>query len=148
MPLFFLAVTKQNIWLIIPVQIFSGLVWATADISRYNLMIGLSDEKKRAMQIAEYNLYGSIALILGPLVGGYISDNVEWIIAGIPLIFIISSVLRFLSSLLLFRIHEPRAKHEYSLIYVFREAMHFHPNKGIQYGIHVVRRIISGGLVK
>lgn len=146
-PLIFLTVTKTNIWLIIPAQIFSGMVWSAADISRYNLMIRTSDPRKRAMQIAEYNLYGSIAMIIGPIVGGWLTEYSIWLLTGIPLIFVISSVLRFLTSLLLFRVAEPSVKQEYSLIYVFKEAMHFHPNKGIQYGLHIVRRI-AGGLVR
>ncbi len=146
-PILFLIITKTNIWLIIPVQIFSGLVWSAADISRYNLMIRSADPQKRAMQIAEYNLYSSIALIIAPITGGWLTEHVVWLLTGIPLIFVISSVLRLLSSLLLFRVQEPSGKQEYSLIYVFKEAMHFHPNKGLQYGIHIVRRI-TGGLVK
>ena len=143
-PLFYLAVTKQNIWLIIPVQIYSGLVWATADISRYNLLLCISDSRKKAMQIAEYNLYTSIPMVIAPLLGGYLTEHASWILVGIPLVFALSGILRFLTALLLFRIEEPRAKHEYPLIYVFKEAMHFHPNKGIQYGIHIVKRVAQG----
>ncbi len=143
-PLIWLAVTKQSLWLIIPVQIMSGLVWAAADISRFNLLLGLADPRKRAMQVAEYNLYCSIPLIIAPILGGYLSEKVTWILAGIPLIFVMSSILRFLSTLLLFKITEPRAKHEYPLVFVFKEAMHFHPGKGIVHGFHVVKRIASG----
>lgn len=146
-PLLFLAITKQNLWLIIPVQIFSGMTWAAADITRYNLALSISDPKKRAMQIAEYNLYGSVALVVAPLLGGWLTEHVQWILAGIPLIFVISALLRFLSSLLLLRVKEPRAKQEYPIIFVFREAMHFHPNKGIQYGIRIVKKI-TGGLMR
>jgi len=148
-PLVWLAVTKQSLWLIIPVQILSGIVWAAADISRFNLLLGLADPRKRAMQVAEYNFYCAIPLIIAPILGGWMTENVTWILAGIPLIFVISSILRFLSILLLFKISEPRAKHEYPLIYVFREAMHFHPGKGIVHGIHVVKRVAAGlGLLK
>jgi MFS family permease len=148
-PLVWLAVTKQSLWLIIPVQILSGIVWSAADISRFNLLLALADPRKRAMQVAEYNLYCSVPLIIAPILGGYLTENATWILAGIPLIFVMSSILRFLSTLLLFRIQEPRAKKEYPLVYVFREAMHFHPGKGIVHGIHVVKRVAAGlGLVK
>ncbi|VVB81357.1 Multidrug resistance protein MdtL [uncultured archaeon] len=143
-PLFFLGVTQQNIWLIIPVQIYSGIVWATADISRYNLILCISDSRRKAMQIAEYNLYTSITMVIAPLVGGYLTEHATWVLTGIPLVFVLSFVLRFMTSLLLFIVPEPRAKHEYPLIYVFQEAMHFHPNKGIQYGIHIVKRMAQG----
>jgi MFS family permease len=142
-PLIWLAVTKQALWLIVPVQIFSGLVWAAADITRFNLLLALADPRKRAMQVAEYNLYASIPMIIAPIIGGWISENITIVLTGIPLIFVISSLLRFLSIIPLLRISEPRASKEYPLVYVFKEAMHFHPNKGIVHSIHVVKRVAS-----
>ncbi len=147
-PLLWLFVTKQTLWLIIPVQIFSGLVWSAADISRFNLLLGLADPRKRAMQVAEYNIYCSIPLIIAPLIGGWITENVTLILAGIPLLFVISSILRLISTLFLFKIQEPRPHKEYPLVYIFKEAMHFHPNRGIVHGIHIVKRVASGLLPK
>jgi MFS family permease len=147
-PLVWLAVTKQSLWLIIPVQILSGIVWSAADISRFNLLLALADPRKRAMQVAEYNLYCSVPLIIAPILGGYMTEHVTWILAGIPLIFVVSGILRFLSTLLLFKIQEPRAKREYPLVFVFKEAMHFHPGRGIVHGIHIVKRVAAGlGLI-
>lgn len=144
-PLLYLAVTTNNIWLLIPVQIVSGVVWAAADISTINLLLGLSDSKKRAIQIAEYTFYSSMPLIIAPIVGGWITEHMAiWILSGIPLIFVASSIMRFFSAFLLLRIKEPRQDHEYPAIQVFLEAMHFHPNKGLRYSITVVKRIASG----
>jgi MFS family permease len=142
-PLIWLAVTKQTLWLIVPVQIFSGLVWAAADIARFNLLLALTDSRKRAMQIAEYNLYCAIPLIIAPIIGGWMTENITFILAGIPLVFVTSSILRFASTLILLRISEPRAHKEYPLVYVFKEAMHFHPNKGIVHSVHVVKRVAT-----
>ena len=143
-PLLFLMITKSNLWMIFVAQTLSGMVWATADISRYNLLLGTADARKRAMQIAEYNLYGAIALAIAPIIGGWMSENVTIIITGIPLLFVSSSILRFLSSLFLFKIQEPRAKKEYPLVYVFKEAMHFHVNKGLVQGIQIVKKVATG----
>ncbi len=147
-PLIFLAVTKNNLWMIFAAQTLSGIVWAAADISRYNLLLDLADPRKRAIQIAEYNIYAAIPLALAPIIGGWMTENVTFVLTGIPLIFVTSSILRFLSSLLLFRIQEPRAKKEYPLVYVFREAMHFHVNKGLVHGLHVVKRVAHGMFYK
>ncbi len=143
-PLFFLAVTKNSLWLLLPIQIYSGIVWSAADISRFNLLLGLAEPRRRAMQIAEYNLYCNIPLIVAPLVGGWITENVTLLLTGIPLVFALTSLLRLLSTLLLFKVNEPRAQREYPLVYVFREAMHFHPNKGVVHAIHVVKRLATG----
>lgn len=142
-PLVFLAVTKENIWMIFIAQIVSGIVWAAADISRFNLLLGIVDSRKRAIQIAEYNLYAAMTLAIAPIIGGWLTEHATLILTGIPLIFVISSILRFLSALLLFRIKEPRAKKEYPLVYVFREAIHFHANRGLVNGMHVVKRITN-----
>jgi len=147
-PLLYLAVTTQNIWLLIPVQLISGAVWAATDITTINLLIGLSDSKKRAMQIAEYTFYSSIPLIVAPILGGWITEHIAiWILSGIPLIFVISAILRLVTASLLFKIKEPRQDHEYPAIQVFAEAMHFHPNKGLRYSVSVVKRI-TGGLIR
>jgi len=139
-PLLFLTVNKGNLWLLIPIQIYAGIVWAAADISQLNILLDLADPRKRALQIAEYNLYVDVALIAAPILGGWMSENVTWILAGIPLVFVLSAVLRFFSSFMLFTIKEPRAKHEYSMIYVIRKGVHFHPSKGLMHVIHVLRK--------
>ncbi len=143
-PLVFLAVTKNNLWMIFFAQTISGIVWAAADISRYNLLLGIADARKRAIQIAEYNLYASIPLAIAPIIGGWMTEKAIFMLTGIPLIFVASSLLRFISTLLLFKIQEPRAKKEYPLVYVFKEAMHFHVNKGLVHGLHVVKRVATG----
>jgi len=147
-PLLYLAVTTNNLWLLIPVQLISGIAWAATDIGTINLLLGLSDSKKRAIQIAEYTFYSSIPLIIAPIIGGWITENMAiWVLTGIPLIFVISAILRFLSAFMLFRIKEPRQDHEYPAMQVFLEATHFHPNKGLRYSVTVVKRI-AGGLIR
>lgn len=147
-PLLYLAVTTNNLWLLIPVQFVSGTVWAAVDISTINLLLGLSDSKKRAIQIAEYTFFASIPLIVAPIIGGLITEHAAiWILSGIPLIFVISATLRFLSAFMLFRLKEPRQDHEYPAVQVFLEAMHFHPNKGLRYSINIVKRV-AGGLIR
>jgi MFS family permease len=147
-PLLYLAVTTNNLWLLIPVQLISGTVWAATDISTINLLLGLSDGKKRAIQIAEYTFFASIPLIIAPIIGGWITEHATiWILSGIPLIFVMSAIFRFLAAFMLFKIKEPRQDHEYPAVHVFIEAMHFHPNKGLRYSINVVKRI-TGGLIR
>lgn len=147
-PLLYLTVTTGNLWMLIPVQLISGTFWAATDISTINLLLGISDGKKRAIQIAEYTFYSSIPLIIAPIIGGYITEEITILaLSGIPLLFVISAILRFLSVFFLFRIKEPRQDHEYPAIQVFMEAMHFHPNKGLNYSINVVKRL-TGGLIR
>ncbi|HLF54365.1 MAG TPA: MFS transporter [Candidatus Nanoarchaeia archaeon] len=137
-PLMFLLITKQSLWLLVPVQIFSGIVWAAADIAGFNLLLGLADPKKRVFQIAEYNLYASLPLVIAPILGGWITENVAFILAGIPLIFVASSILRALSSIFLLTIEEPRKRKEYHFPYIFRKIIHF--NDGIGHVLHIIKK--------
>jgi len=139
-PLMFLGITPETIWLVIPVQIYAGLVWAFVDITNYNLLLDLSDARTRALQIAEFNIYANVPRVVAPILGGWMSESITWVLAGIPLIFVLSSIMRFLSTFILFYIKEPRAKQEYPLIYVMRQAMHFHPSNGLVHGMHVVKK--------
>lgn len=143
-PILYLCINTSNLWLLLPVQVISGIVWAAADISRFNLLLDLTEPTKRAMQIAEYNLYSNIPMIIAPILGGWMSENVSFILAGIPFVFVLSAILRAISPVFLLGIKEPRAKHEYPLIYVFRQALSIHPNRGIEQSIHVVKRIATG----
>lgn len=143
-PLAFLGITTKNIWLLVPAQLLSGVVWAAADISRFNLLLDLTEPKRRAIQIAEYNLYANIPLIIAPILGGWISEHMIFVLSGIPLIFVMSSALRLLSVFFLFSIKEPRSKREYSATFVLQEAIHFHPNRGIVSGVSAVKRVASG----
>jgi len=142
-----LLINKEKTWLLIPAHIFSGFVWTAADISRFNLLLDLTSPQKRAMQIAEYSLYTNIPLIVAPILGGWMTENVNFIIAGIPLVFTLSAILRFISAAFLIPIKEPRAKQEYSAAYVLRHSIHFSPTKGIVQGVSSVRRV-AGGLFR
>lgn len=130
-PISYLLATPSTIWIIVPLQIFSGIAWAMSDITTYNLLFDLTDPAKRAVQIAQYNLYTSVPRVIAPIIGGFIVDNAVFILSGIPLIFLISGFVRAISVYPLFKLKEPRARKEYSIGYVLQQAAHFHPNKGL-----------------
>ncbi len=146
-PLLYLGVTPELVWLVIPLQLFTGLVWGALEISQFNLLIGVTSPEKRALQIAETNFYSSIPLVIAPIIGGWMIDNVTLILSGIPLIFLISGILRLASALFLFKLKEPRKTGEHKATEVLYEIAHFHPIKGIVHAVHVFKRV-TGGLIK
>ena len=142
-PLIYLFVTKQNIWMIVPAQILSGVVWAGADITGLNLLLDFTHKKRRAFEIAEYQIFTIFPIIIASILGGIIADNVVFILSGIPLVFALTIVLRVASALMVLKIKEPRVKKEYPLSYVFRE-MTIHPIKGLEQRVRfVVSRFAS-----
>ncbi len=137
-PLLFVFVTKQTLWLIIPAQIISGIVWAGTELSTWNLLLDLTKRNQRALQVAEYNLLNSIPMIVAPVIGGLIADNVTIILTGIPLVFVLASILRAMTALWLTRIHETRVGAEQPLRDVFAHVVTVHPFHGIEHAIKIV----------
>ena len=136
-PVIYIFTTRANIWLIVPAQIISGIVWAGADITGLNLLLDFTERKKRAMQIAEYQILTTIPVIIASIAGGIIADNVVWLLSGIPFVFAVSAALRALSSLAVLKLKEPRVKRKYPVLYVFKE-MTLHPIKGFEQRLRFV----------
>ena len=137
-PLLFLFSSKENLLFLIFAQIISGLFWAGVDLASFNLLLDFSEPKKRAVQIAEFNLITSIPLIIAPILGGYIIDNYSiFIWSGIQTIFIITMVLRAVSPLLLIRVKEPRIPHSYPLLQLFKETLSVLPLSGLSHAMKV-----------
>ncbi len=141
-PLSFAFITKETWFLIIPAQVISGVVWAGVDLAIFNLLLDYTDERRRAAQSALFNMIISVFHILGPLVGGLIADT--WMMGswvGIPLVFVIASVLRLGTSVLLISLPEVRVKQKYSFGMVVRQIFSLHPSKGFETRIgSVVKR--------
>jgi len=120
-PLFFLFITHSTRWWSIPIMVLSGAAWVGVDLSVLNLLLDFTDKNKRAMQIAEYQLFTSIPLVIAPILGGIIADNVVFLLAGIPLVFAVSFILRAVSCLFVMFLPEMHTKKEFSLGMVFHE---------------------------
>jgi MFS family permease len=138
-PLAYLFVTPSLLWLTIPISIFSGVAWAAVDIARFNYLLGLTTPEKEGIQIAEYNFYVSIPLAIAPLLGGYLSEHVTLILTGVPLVLLLSGVLRIVSVIPLLKLRDPRSKKEYSAFFVLKHALHFH--QGVETELHPVKKI-------
>ncbi|MEM4247242.1 MAG: MFS transporter [Candidatus Woesearchaeota archaeon] len=142
-PLSFIFVTKETFWLIIPAQILSGIAWAGMDLSIWNLLLDLTQKEKRALQVAEFNFLTSIPMIIAPVIGGIIADNLTLILTGIPLVFAIATILRALPALALMRIHETRTGPEHPISEVFAHVITIHPFHGMEHAIKVVVKRIK-----
>jgi MFS family permease len=134
-PLFTLFLTPQNFYWIIPINMISGFAWAGQNLAAYNLLLDFSDRKKRAMQVADYNMLVAIPLIIAPMVGGLVADYGFLILSGLPLVFAIAFVLRLLAAYFMAGLREPRVKKEYRAGDVFRAAVSINFARGIVYDI-------------
>jgi MFS family permease len=139
-PLVFIFVTKETLWLIIPAQIISGIVWAGTDLSTWNLLLDLTKREKRAMQVAEYNFLTSIPMVIAPVIGGLVADNLAFGLSGIPLVFAFAFVLRAIPGFLLLRIHETRTGAEKPIGEVFAHVLTIHPFHGMERAVKIVTK--------
>jgi MFS family permease len=138
-PLAFLFITPEALWLIIPAQILSGVFWAGMDLTTWNLLLDLTNKEKRALQVAEFNFLTSIPMVLSPIIGGLIADNVTAVaLTGIPLLFAIAVLLRAVPAFFLARLSETRVKKEHPIGEVFAHVLTIHPFNGMEHAVKVV----------
>lgn len=140
-PLLMFFVGPGELWLLFIVQAISGYVWGGHDLSVFNMLLDVTDRENRSFQVSAYVLFTAVPLGLAPVIGGWIADNVVFVIAGIPLIFIISGILRFIASFFVLGLPEVRIKEQYSISSVLRSIVSLHPERGFQWlARHIGRR--------
>ncbi|MBI4448555.1 MFS transporter [Candidatus Woesearchaeota archaeon] len=137
-PVMFYFVTPDTLWFLAPVHIFSGIAWAGFDIAMLNLMIDFSDGKKAPVRIAEAQMVSALAIIIAPIIGGFLADHIIWVVSGIPFLFLLGSMLRIVSLMFLVRLPEPRVTGAPSDI--FHDIIGFRPVEGIIAGTRNVGR--------
>ncbi|MBW3001644.1 MFS transporter [Candidatus Woesearchaeota archaeon] len=142
-PFIYLFATKEAIWIVFAAQIVSGIVWAGVLLSSFNLLLDLSPHH-RAIKAAKYQMLTSLPLIVAPIVGGYIADNLVFVLSGIPLVFGISFLLRAASAVFMFAIKEPRIKKKHRFQEIIHEIFSIHPvHKTYNHITEPLRRIIK-----
>ncbi|MBW2969013.1 MFS transporter, partial [Candidatus Woesearchaeota archaeon] len=140
-PFLYLFITEKTLWLIVPAQIISGIAWAGVNLTMFNLLLDFTSPKTRATEIAQHNIITAFPLIIAPIAGGILADHIKhFIIAGIPFVFLVSSILRLASAWLMHHIKEPRSKKEYKIWFVFKRATAVHPEKFTE---HLVNGIVK-----
>ncbi|MFH1056606.1 MAG: MFS transporter [Candidatus Micrarchaeota archaeon] len=103
----------------------SGLGWAGQRIATLNLVLKTTPAEEKARFVAYYNFFQGIAVFAGAMVGAWLSivlQNQSFLFfAGLPLVFVISAVLRFASVLLFIpRIQDEESKGSESKAYLLK----------------------------
>lgn len=103
LPLFWLVSNDQ--WFIALVQVFGGFAWAGFNLTAFNYILDSTSARNRTRLIADYNMLNGVGVFLGASIGGllaaYFSDKHLLLFSGLPILFLISGLLRLLVSLLI-----------------------------------------------
>ncbi len=78
-------------------NLIGGFMWAGFNLANFNLLLQVTPDAGRARAVALYQTGVFASAFLGPLVGGYLADNVSF-----QLIFILSGAGRFLALVFFF----------------------------------------------
>jgi len=100
-PLFWLF--SGNFYYLLIVGAFSGAAWAGFNLSASNFIFDSVQPENRIRCISYHKFFEGIALFIGAVLGGFLINYVPaWIfISGIPIVFLVSGILRLIASLIL-----------------------------------------------
>ncbi|MFC1775051.1 MFS transporter [Nanoarchaeota archaeon] len=148
-PLLFFFITPSTLWILPIAFIASGFFWAGADLTTINMLLDFTNRRDRAFQVSAYTFYTALPIVIAPIIGGWIADSSGLVIlgialTGIPLVFIISTILRASTPLLLFTVPEVRVKQKYPLTTVFMKVIEIHPERGIINMVRYVAHKVNG----
>ncbi|MCX7845608.1 MAG: MFS transporter [Dictyoglomaceae bacterium] len=124
LPFLWCLTTPDNwLFIIILIQILAGMFWPGVDLGYNNLALNLSPDENRSFYIAVLNLFvSSFGIALAYILGGFIVENIAPLLnryfknyfnisfVEYQYIFILSAILRFISSrFFLTKIEEEKA---------------------------------------
>ncbi len=94
---------SRNFYYLIIIEVFAGIAWAGFNLSSSNFIFDAVRPENRIRCIAYYKFFEGIAVFIGALSGGFLINSIPaWIfISSIPIVFLISGILRLIVSLLL-----------------------------------------------
>jgi MFS family permease len=142
-PFFYIFINPSNLLFLIPVQLLSGVAWAGVGLVTFNMFLDTSEQEGRVIQTADYNMLTTFPMVIAPLIGGIIAQNFVFLLSGIPLVFLLSTALRFSSLALLKNIKEEHVKKKYETGQVLRVFVSVHPVRGMVHEIRAVGKKIG-----
>jgi len=140
----FLFLFAANIFQLILINIFSGMAWSGFDLTAFNYLLDVTPPEKRSYYIANYKMYVGIALFLGPLTGGFLSQyfigkTFFWL-GGLQILFLLSFILRGVATAYgLPKLKEVRVKKVLPVSDVFLKAFAVYPARGITHNLIYVQ---------
>ena len=102
-PLPMLWMVSQEMWFVVLLQIVSGAFWSLFEVGLALTFFNQIKPEQKVSVLTIYNLFSSLAIILGSLIGGAILKNMDASVNSYYIVFAIASVLRLGGAALLYR---------------------------------------------
>ncbi|MFH1210061.1 MAG: MFS transporter [archaeon] len=93
------AIFNGNFFLIMLAEAISGFGWAGFDLSTFNFIFDAVSPRKRARCIAYFNVVFGAFVLIGGLIGGYLSTRLSSGVYSLIILFLVSAMLRLLVQL-------------------------------------------------
>ncbi len=78
-----------TVWFILPVEVFSGFVWAGFNLVSFNLLLEFTPQEGRPLYVAFYQVIVGLGMTIGPMLGGIVASEI-----GYKALFLLSGALR------------------------------------------------------
>lgn len=86
-----ICASAPNVWVLIVARFFQGVGVCSLNVTTFSILIDLYNYKDRTQLMSKINMFGTMAPIIGPIIGGYIVTCCHWRISFV-LIFILGLV--------------------------------------------------------
>jgi len=104
-----LWIISGNLFYLLVIQFFAGIIWAAYEISAFNYLYNLTDRRTRTRLISFNNVINGIGLFLGPMIGAIIVKYNTFFWSKHLFVFLISGIARSVVALwFLPKLQEPR----------------------------------------
>jgi len=84
-----------TVWFILPVELFSGFVWAGFNLVSFNLLLEFTPQEGRPLYVAFYQVIVGLGMTIGPMLGGIVASEI-----GYKALFLLSGALRAFTAVL------------------------------------------------
>jgi MFS family permease len=115
LPLAWVTVRPENIFMPVILHIVGGGFWAGINLCLNNLLLSISQKENRTFFLSTYNIMGGLGAATGPILAGFFLNAMgdlnlrffTWHVIPLQFIFLASTLFRMLSFQIFKRIHEP-----------------------------------------
>jgi predicted MFS family arabinose efflux permease len=153
LPLAWALVRPGDIVMPILLHLIGGGFWAGINLCTNNLLLRISPQRNRSLYLSVYNIAGGIGAATGPIAAGLVLISVRevtvpwvpWEILPLHIIFLISTVFRIMSRLLLNSVKEPGEMPAGQLVRILRSVRGLNMANGFNYLLHPFIEIARKG---